>query len=92
MSDYDSKHLIACEGPKFGDEHLNTLILFKDLKGLSLAKSQITDSGMAKLSQLKELRNLNLSDTGISDIGLKQLQGLEKLRESRCWQNCNRQG
>jgi len=60
---------------------LDALILFPDLKGLSLAKSQITDSGMAKLSQLKELETLNLSGTGLSDIGLKQLQGLENLRE-----------
>src|SRR4051794_4500005 len=45
---------IACEGPKFGDTQLDTLTLFADLKGLSLAKSQITDSGMAKLLQLKE--------------------------------------
>ena len=72
---------IACEGPTFGDQTLDTLILFPDLKGLSLAESQITDSGMAKLSRLKELQKLDLSDTRVSDAGLKQLQGLENLGE-----------
>jgi len=34
VSNLDIKHgWIACEGPKFGDEHLDTLILFKDLRG-----------------------------------------------------------
>src|SRR3954469_10667471 len=40
---------LTCEGTRFGDEHLSTISELKTLKGLSLAKSRVTDSGLSYL-------------------------------------------
>src|SRR3954464_7272313 len=72
---------LTCEGTHFGDEHLSTISQLKSLKGLSLAKSRVTDSGLAKLLPLEKLEVLDLSGTKVSVAGLQILQHLGNLRE-----------
>ncbi len=49
-------------------------------KTLTLAKSNVTDAGLAHLKDMATLESLNLFRTGISDAGLVHLQGLTGLR------------
>ena len=71
---------VKCEGSRFGDAELNLLDQLKDIEWLSLAKSRITDGGLARLSHVKKLRSLDLSGTGVSDlIALAGMTNLNKL-------------
>ncbi|MCH2114095.1 MAG: hypothetical protein MK171_04195 [Pirellulales bacterium] len=47
---------------------------------LNLAKSQLSDQGLAVLSQLKNLRQLHLENSSVTDSGLVHLSGLASLR------------
>jgi len=47
---------------------------------LNLAKSQISDQGLAVLSQLKNLSQLHLENTPVTDSGLEHLSGLTRLQ------------
>ncbi|MFT5128138.1 MAG: hypothetical protein ACI8W8_001747 [Rhodothermales bacterium] len=46
---------------------------------LGLAKSKVTDGGLAALSGLSKLTTLHLEKTGITDAGLAHLKGLQNL-------------
>ncbi len=46
---------------------------------LNLSGTNITDAGLAHLSELKNLRQLDLSGTNITDAGLAHLSGLKML-------------
>ncbi len=50
-----------------------------DLIWLNLARTSVTDAGLAALANLKELRRLNLSNTKIGDAGLAALLGFSNL-------------
>ncbi len=71
---------VKCEGPRFGDAELIPLLRLPDIRSLSLAKSRITDDGLARLSHLTNLESLYLSGTEVSEAGLKQLVNLKSLR------------
>ena len=47
---------------------------------LSLARSAVTDAGLAPLASCRALRRLHLAQTGINDAGLQHLRGLQELR------------
>jgi len=47
---------------------------------LNLAKAQVSDQGLAVLSQLKNLAKLHLENSSVADSGLSHLSGLASLR------------
>ncbi len=65
---------------KFGDAEIAK---FSPLAGamvdLNLARTKITDAGLASLSQMKNLQRLRLENTAITDAGLDALKDLPKL-------------
>jgi tetratricopeptide (TPR) repeat protein len=50
-----------------------------DVEKLDLSSTQITDSGLAYISELSGLKALSLSETGITDFGLASLRKLSNL-------------
>jgi hypothetical protein len=52
----------------------------KELRRLSVARTDITDAGLEHLKGLASLESLNLEWTKVTDAGLKQLAGLTKLQ------------
>ncbi|HLU50391.1 MAG TPA: c-type cytochrome domain-containing protein [Planctomycetota bacterium] len=62
------------------DESLAKLAgLSKQITWLNLARTKVTDAGLAALGNLKELRRLHLELTEVTDAGLASLAGLEHL-------------
>ena len=53
----------------------------KQLQGLSLIYTRVTDGGLKHLAGLKRLQDLYLIGTQVTDAGLKHLAGLKQLRE-----------
>lgn len=53
--------------------------LSKSLVRLNLARTEVTDAGLATVKSFGELRWLNLSNTKVTDAGLDNLAGLSKL-------------
>jgi Leucine-rich repeat (LRR) protein len=53
---------------------------FPDLRLLSLANTDVTDSDLIELFSLSRLESLNLARTSVTNAGLKQLQGIQSLR------------
>ena len=51
----------------------------EQLVWLDLARTKVTDAGLAPLAEIKNLTRLHLENTGISDAALAHLAGLEKL-------------
>jgi hypothetical protein len=47
--------------------------------GLSLARTKVTDAGLAALKPLQRLTFLDLTDTAITDAALKELKGFPQL-------------
>jgi len=69
------------QGDKITDEHLELLApLAGHITWLNLARTQVTDDGLAKLAELPKLTRLHLEHTAVSDAGLAHLAGLEELR------------
>ncbi|MCA1964797.1 MAG: hypothetical protein LDL31_12710, partial [Prosthecobacter sp.] len=65
---------------EFTDASLDVLApLAEKIASLDLARTQITDAGLAKVAAMKNLTELHLENTGISDAGLDHLQGLASL-------------
>ena len=60
---------------------LRQLDRLTSLQGLSLSRSQITDSDLVLLERLTTLQALELGDTAVTDAGLTHLEGLLDLRE-----------
>ena len=50
------------------------------IEDLNLARTKVTDAGLAAVGTMKNLTRLRLENTGITDAGLDHLKGLEKLR------------
>lgn len=62
------------------DDHLALLKEFSvPVLWLNLARTKITDAGLANISGIKSLEKLHLEKTGIGDEGLKHLKNLENL-------------
>ena len=65
---------------EFGDSQLAALNpVGKHILWLDVARSQVTDSGLANLKNMPNLTRLHLENTKITDAGLTHLAGLKKL-------------
>ncbi len=65
----------------FSDQGLEVLLPLADkITSLDLARTQITDAGLAKIAGMKNLAELHLENTAISDAGLDHLKGLSALQ------------
>jgi len=64
----------------FTDAGLDTLAPIADkVTSLDLARTKVTDAGLAKVAAMKNLTELHLENTAISDAGLDHLKGLAGL-------------
>ena len=64
----------------YGDKNLETLkSVAEQVKWMDLARTQITDGGLAQLAAMKNLSRLHLENTKIGDAGLDHLKGLANL-------------
>ncbi len=65
---------------EFGDAGLDALLPVADsIVSLDLARTQVTDAGLAKVAKMSALKELRLDNTGIGDAGLVHLTGLKNL-------------
>jgi len=65
---------------EFGDAGLDALLPVADsIVSLDLARTQVTDAGLAKVAKMSALKELRLDNTGIGDAGLVHLMGLKNL-------------
>jgi len=65
---------------EFGDAGLDALLpVAENIVSLDLARTQVTDAGLAKVAKMKGLKELRLDNTGIGDAGLDHLTGLTNL-------------
>jgi hypothetical protein len=62
-----------------GDESLQHLESLRNLRLLSLDRTQVSDDGLEHLRGMNNLEQLNLSNTRITDAGLQHLKGLTNL-------------
>lgn len=65
---------------EYGDKNLELLKPVADqVKWMDLARTQVTDAGLAHLAGMKSLSRLHLENTKITDAGLEHLKGLSSL-------------
>ena len=65
---------------EFGDAGLDMLMPIADsLVSVDLARTQVTDAGVAKIAKFTKLKELRLDNTGIGDAALEHLKGLAQL-------------
>lgn len=65
---------------KFGDKELADLApVAAHIVWADLARTKVTDAGLASLAKMSNLERLHLENTAITDGGLAQLSGLTKL-------------
>ncbi len=65
---------------EFNDAGLDVLApVAAKIVSLDLARTKVTDAGLAKIAGMKGLKELHLEGTGISDVGLDHLKGLAAL-------------
>ncbi|HEY1051561.1 MAG TPA: c-type cytochrome domain-containing protein, partial [Prosthecobacter sp.] len=65
---------------EFTDAGLDALAPVADkIASLDLARTKVTDGGLAKLAAMKGLKELHLENTAIGDAGLDHLKGLSEL-------------
>lgn len=65
---------------EFTDAGLDALAPVADkISSLDIARSKVTDAGLAKLATMKNLTELHLENTAITDAGLDHLKGLASL-------------
>jgi Planctomycete cytochrome C/Leucine Rich repeat len=64
----------------FADANLAPLASIADkIVSLDLARTKVTDAGLAAIAAMKNLRELHLENTTVGDAGLDQLKGLAAL-------------
>ncbi len=64
----------------FNDAGLGALAPMADkITSVDLARTKVTDAGLAAVAAMKNLTELHLENTGITDAGLDHLQGLAAL-------------
>ena len=62
---------------EFTDAGLDALLpVAENIVSLELARTQVTDAGLAKVAKMTNLKELRLDNTGITDAGLEHLAGL----------------
>jgi hypothetical protein len=66
--------------PHFADDWMPYVVAFRQLAGLSLAGTAVTDAGLRRLGELTDLETLVLDGTQVTDACLPHLSGLSKLR------------
>ena len=65
---------------EFSDAGLDALApIANKIASLDLARSKVTDAGLAKVAAMKNLQELHLENTATSDAGLDHLKGLASL-------------
>lgn len=65
---------------KFGDKELAALApIAATLSWVDLARSQVTDAGLATIGKFANLERLHLENTKVTDAGVAQLAGLKNL-------------
>lgn len=65
---------------EFADGGLDALAPIADkVASLDLARTKVTDAGLAKVAAMKNLQELHLENTAIGDAGLDHLKGLASL-------------
>lgn len=65
---------------EFSDAGLDALAPVADkIASLDIARSKVTDAGLAKLAAMKNLKELHLEGTTVGDAGLDHLKGLAEL-------------
>jgi len=65
---------------EFSDAGLAPLALLADkISSIDLARSKVTDAGLAALATMKNLKEIHLEGTGIGDSGLDHLKSLTSL-------------
>jgi hypothetical protein len=65
---------------EFSDAGLDALAPIADkIASLDLARTKVTDAGLAKLAAMKGLKELHLEGTAVGDAGLDHLKGLAEL-------------
>ncbi len=69
-----------------GNNQLQSLAVFPNLKKLQLERTGITDQGMSALGRYPKLESLNLYGNPITDKGLEALTSCNKLRKLYLWQ------
>jgi YHS domain-containing protein len=68
------------EAEKIGDSQLGELkLVAQQVAWLNLAKTKVTDEGLAQIAAFPNLTRLHLENTGITDAGLKHLASLKNL-------------
>jgi hypothetical protein len=77
--DYVSNVVFVDLGDRGSDELLEHVGRLPKLKYLRLARSPVTDAGLAHLDGLNSLRWLSLDDTKVTDSGLVHLSRLTRL-------------
>lgn len=68
---------VQMSGPKFSDEELMRLNEFPDIRGLSLNRTKITDTGLAAFQGLSKLETLTVIYTPITDESIDDLKSVE---------------
>ena len=64
----------------FGDKNLIVLKPVVDqVEWVDLARTQVTDAGLAALGMMKNLKRLHLENTKVTDAGLDKIKGLANL-------------
>lgn len=71
---------LTLEGRDVLPEALDAVGRLHQLRRLSLYAASLTDSSLAKLSELKWLESVGLGGTSVTDEGLKHLGKLRRLR------------
>ncbi len=87
------KHLssLSVNDKSFGDEEAAYVGRMKSLEGLLIQNSNISDSGLTKLTTLDDLNFLRLGDTQVTDDGLRLIgASFPKLRTLYLWGKGNR--
>lgn len=69
-----------------GNNQLQSLAVFPNLKKLQLERTGITDEGISALGRYPNLESLNLYGNAITDKGLQALTLCSKLRKLYLWQ------
>jgi hypothetical protein len=74
---------VVCDETEFGDNEAGHLRPLRNLEGLWLSDTPITDKGLAHLEGMTTLERLALGKTAVTDVGLAHLAGMTRLRELR---------
>ena len=76
---------IAMIRQRGGDVRIDERSPGRPIVGVSLDKSNLTDSWLAHLKRFTKLQSLALSRTNVSDAGLVHLKALSKLKSLELW-------